>query len=171
MNNTPHEMLVPGLAVAPQAIGTTPVVGAAIVRPWELGRFLSFLAIGGALVASDALTVTVKARRKGTTTYDAIKESDGSTDLAFTVAKLSDTGEVENGAVLGTIDLNRLAMPSEDYEYDAIVLNAVNANDTSPGIVGFGYFITGLYSQPAKTSAGALVTDDLLLKQLPYDFA
>jgi len=167
-SNTPHEMLIPGLGLAPQAIGTSAVQGPAIVRPWEKGRYLAFLAIGGALVAADALTVSVKARRKGTSTYDALTESDGTTALTFTVSKFSDTGAVENGAVIGTIDLSKLSMPSSSYEYDAVRVEAVNANNTSPGIIGLGYAILGLFTEPAVDLSGVAVSDDLLLKQLPY---
>jgi hypothetical protein len=184
MEMTPNESMVPGLAIAPQAIGTTDVDGVAIVRPWEIGRYITFMAIGGALVGADALTVKVQARRAGTSTWDDVQDSTGAADLAFTVSKLSDGGAVENGVVIGSLDLERLTngntgntavnlpkVSGTAYDYDAIRLTAVNANNSSPGIVGFGYLITHIRDTPAKDAAGALVTDDLLLDQLPHTLA
>lgn len=180
MNGTPHENMTTGLSIAPQAIGTTPVNGNAIVRPEELGKFISFLAIGGALVAADALTVKVQARRVGTSTWDDMQDSTGAADLTFTVATMSDAGALESGEVLGTIDISRVKsgaghnlppVSSVQYEYDAYRLSAVNANNTTPGIVGFAHIITGLHELPAKTAAGVLQDDDLLLKQLPHVLA
>lgn len=173
----PHQSMVPGLAVAPQAIGTSAVSGAAIVRPWEKGRFLSFIGIGGALVATDALTVKVQARRVGTTTWDDVQDDTGESDLAFTVADLSDGAALENGYVLGTIDLSRLTSgvgknlpPVSDtqYEYDALRLNAVNANNSTPGIVGFAFVLTDLFTYPATDLDGDAIKEDLFFKQTPH---
>lgn len=167
---TIHEAIVPGLAIAPQAIGTTPVTGTTISLPWEQARKLTFFGIGGALVAADALTVKVQARRKGTSTWDDVQDNTGAADLTFTVSKLSDTGAIENGAVIGTVDLGRLRtgtggnlppVSSVQYEYDALRLNAVNANNTTPGIVGFGYMLWDLFQKPSTT------VDDLLFSQTP----
>lgn len=170
MKHTPNEHMVPGLAIAPQAIGTTAVDGVAIVRPWEVGRTISFLAIAGALAAADALTVVVQARRVGTSTWDGALCADGVTALGFTVSKLSDGGAVENGVVMGSLDLSRFKAPGE-FTYDAIRLRAVNANNSSPGIIGFAYVIADGYTNPIKDLSGALVQDDLILKQLPHTLA
>lgn len=163
----PRSNIQPALLIAPQAIGTTPVLGNVIVRPWETGKNFMVMAIGGALVAADALTVTVKARRLGTTTFDTVFENDGVTALGLTVANMSDGGAVENGVVFGNIDVTRLKSGTNlnsAYEYDALRFDAVNANNTTPGIVGFVGAITDLYEQDEASSAD----DDLYFKQTPH---
>lgn len=165
MQHNPHEALVPGIALVPQNINTTPVVGATILRPWELGRYITFIAIAAAFAASDSITINVEARRKGTSTWDDVTESDGSTALAFDAE--ADGGDLENGHVFGTLDLERFEKPNAAYEYDAIRIAAVNGNAANV-IVGACYFISKLYTYPAKDASGNLLTDGLLIKQLPF---
>lgn len=172
MNRGPvSELQVPLYLLAPQAVGTTPVNGTAIVRPWERGRLLTVTAFCGALVAADALTTTFQVRRLGTSTWDTVKENDGTTNLGFTVAKLSDTGAAETGVIFGSIDLSRLKAGTNlnsAYEYDALRLSVVNANNTTPGICAFVGHLSDLYSYPAKDLSGNDVSDDLYFKQLPH---
>ncbi|PHR91974.1 MAG: hypothetical protein COA69_09420 [Robiginitomaculum sp.] len=165
--NNPRSNLIPHLLLAPQAVGTSTVTGVEIIRPWESGRNLICMVIGGTLAAADAIAVTVMARRKGTTTWDNVKEDNGTTSLAFTVAKLSDGGAVENGIVFGNINLARLKSGTNldaAYEYDALRFDAVNANNSSPGIIGLAGAITDLYEMDEESSA----EDDLYFKQTPH---
>lgn len=169
-----HEAVVPGLAIAPQVVQASDVDGNAIVNPWQTGRKLTFVAIAGALGASDAYTTKVQARRKGTTTWDDVQDETGAADLTFTASKFVDGGEVENGAVIGTVDLGRLKtgtggnlppVSGTQYEYDALRLTTVNADAASTAVIGFSYFITDLFTLPATTS------DELLFSQIPQDLA
>lgn len=170
MRNNPHQHWIPGLSIAPQAIGTTAANGTALVRPWEKARLLSFIMIGGALGAADAYTAVVQARRQGTSTWDDVKEADGTTNLQFTASKTSDTGALENGYVFGTVDLSRLRSGvnlNSAYEYDAIRISVTNANNTTPGVVGVAHVLSDLYAYASTDLSGNAIDDDLLFKQLP----
>jgi hypothetical protein len=156
--------MVWGLALKPQNINNSAINGESIVRPWEKGRRLILCLIGAAMTTNDALTVTVQMRRKGTSTWDAAKKADGSTDLTFTVAKTSDTGVLENGMLHGELDLSRLQRPSSSYEYDAVRISAVNAAAQNV-IVGAVYAIGDLIAEPDSTNEAL---EDLLAKQIDF---
>jgi hypothetical protein len=171
ISRTFHESVIPGVALAPVAVGTAGALGLAIVNPWREGRLLNIFLMAGVLHASDVFTVTVQARRIGTSTWDPVKINGGVGNLTFTVAETSKGGDVEGGVLLGTINLARLKsgaagnlppVSSVQYEYDALRLAFANSNNTSPGVIGACYIISDLFSVPSET------TDDLFFKQLPY---
>jgi hypothetical protein len=160
--STVHQNTYFGVALIPQAVGTSAVSGTTIVRPWEKGRNLTFLLQGGVFGADDEYTVKVYARRIGTTTWDQVEESDETTGLAFTATDMVDGEELENGILMGTMDVSRFVGPDSAYIYDALKLLAVNTDNTTPGIIGASYVISDLYNNNETQ------TDDLLYKQLPY---
>jgi hypothetical protein len=171
MKNVPIELCEAGLALIPQNINTTRILGETIEAPWKKGRFLSFQVIGGAFAAADTITVRVEGRiagtyNHGTTTtpspylWEAVQDKDGN-DLAFD--DQDDTDALENGHLFGTIDLNRLSIIAQDDEsqYDALRLTAINDNAANV-VVGATYRITDLFENPGSQS---YEDDQLLSKQ------
>jgi hypothetical protein len=130
-----HENSVGGLAFKPQVVDDTAVDGETIEAPWKIGRQIVFDVIAAAMASTDDITVTVEARRVGTTTWDEIKQRGSSTSLSFT----SGDGEtLENGHIRAALDLSRLREGADgnlpevsgtQYSYDAIRLSIVNAVD------------------------------------------
>lgn len=161
----PTADIIPVFAFTPQAVGTAAVKGATIVAPWIHGRKLTFLWSSAAMGASDAYTITYEARRKGTSTWDTIKEYDGVANLGPVSTALVDGGAIEGGTIMSTIDLERLSSRASGanlgttYEYDAIRASAVNANNSSPPIVSASAFVWDLYESPAIDFAGNPVVD------------
>ena len=172
MKNLPNEQVEAGLALKPQDINTTKILGETIETPWKKGRFLLFDIIGAAFAASDSITVTVQGRISGssgeatsTSTLepyiweDILDKDDNS--LAFDAE--ADAGDLENGHITGTVDLNRLSLTSQNgfREYDALRIVAINGNAANV-TVGASYRITDLYEVPGT------LTDGLLSKQSKF---
>lgn len=161
-NHNICETAIAGLALKPQNVADTAIKGEAIVKPWEKGRRILFTIIGAAMAANDSITAGIEIRRVGTSTWDTVKESDGTTALAFDAAADGD-GTLENGAIVGELNLERLKFPSATYEYDAIRLSLINAVAQNV-ICGATYIIANLLNYPNTTAAAA---EQLLDKQLP----
>lgn len=153
-NNFFHAVLA-GVALVPQSVNNAAVNGVEIKEPWKKGRQISFLFLGGAFGASVTATCKVQGlKRSDGTTWEALKESDGSTDLAFTASKLSDTAQAENGSILGTLDMSRI--DGDTYKSIRVVYD----NDVAQAaLVAIGYIISDLYTHPSGTA------DDLFSKQ------
>lgn len=155
------EQLKPGRVLAPTAVGTSVVNGDAIVEPWKTGRRLLILLTATALGASDSITFTLQRRRVGTSTWDVVKQYDNSTTLAVVDA---DAGKLDtNGEMMLEVNLERLRTEKsegETYDYDAIRLSAVNANNSSPPTVAGVYVIGEAYKRPVAED-----DDGFLLKQ------
>lgn len=152
--NNFHHANEPGLALAPQSVTNTTVNGAEIKEPWTRGRQISFILLGGAFAATvDGALVIQGLRRDDGSTWEALKEYDGSTDLAFTETLLDDGGGAENAAVLGTVPLS---------DVDAETYKSMRVSFTESGnaaaLIGVAYVISDLYRRPS----GA--TDDLFAK-------
>jgi len=169
MKNRPNEQMEAGLALKPQDINTTKILGEAIEAPWKKGRFLLFDIIAAAFAASDVITVTVQGRISGsyltstsTSTlepyiWEDVLDKDGNS-LIFTAE--ADGGTLEDGSITGSIDLNRLSLIAQDgtSKYDALRIVAINANAANV-VVGGHYRITDLYEVPGT------ITDGLISKQ------
>ena len=122
-------------AFASQAVNNSAVKGATIATPWRIGRRGLFVLSYGAMTTNDSVTVSLEKRRQGTSTWDPIKQYDGTTNMAFAAA--ADTSSFDQGIQLGELDFSQLHVASDDplnplvssvrYEYDAIRLSAINA--------------------------------------------
>lgn len=152
-NNFFHHAKV-GSALLSQSIAAAGTAnGVTILEPWRIGRQLSFLLTAGAMGASSSLTCTVQGlRRDDGTTWEAVKESDGTTNLAFTPTDLDDAGALETqGYLLGTMDLNHF--DGETYKAVRIVI----VNDGTPAVVmGASYIISDLYKMSDAEGAADL---------------
>lgn len=159
-----HETLIWGRALVPGAVDDSPVVaGDAIVRPWRLGRSITFVILSGDMAASDALTIPVQRRRVGTSTWDAFVENDNTTALVFTAAKIADGGQLDGAYIAGEINLETAILSIDggaDYDYDAIRITAVNGVAQTVNLAA-AYCIGRLYSHPSSDADN----DDLYLKQ------
>lgn len=168
MKNRPNELAEAGLALVPQVVNTTEILGETIEAPWKKGRFLLFDVIGAAFAASDSITVTVQGRiagtyNHGTTTtpspylWEDVLDKDAAS-LAFDAE--ADAGDLENGHITGSLDLNRLSITAQDgvSEYDALRITAINGN-AADVIIGASYRISDLYEVPGT------ITDGLISKQ------
>lgn len=95
-------------------------------------------------------------KRSDGTTWEALTESDGTTALVFTAAKLADAGALEGSVVLGTIPLQEL----DGTTYKAIRI-VYTESGSAAQLVSAVYVISDVYSQ--KTSQA----DDLFSKVRP----
>lgn len=114
-----HHNNLAGVAIVPRthtdttpiAINGTGIAAALGFEPWRIADQLTFLAIGGTVDASltTAPHVYVQGlKRSDGTTWETVKQKDGTTDLEFTAALLLDAavGGLENSRILGVIDLS-----------------------------------------------------------------
>lgn len=145
-----------GRALAPQGLvdaGTAN--GDQIDYPWRIGRQITFIAIGGALVAGvTASTWTVQGLLASDgTTWEALKDASNN-NLVFTAAKMKDAGELDGGAVIGTI-------PFTDINLDAYKAIRLTVTDAGTGThnIGAAYVISDLLTFPNTSK-----TDDLWSK-------
>lgn len=146
-----------GTALVPQSIASAATVtGPAITEPWNRGRQLSFILLGGAFGATTSLAITVQGlRRDDGTTWEALKQSDGTTNLTFTEANLDDGDAIENGYVLGTVDLADV----DSATYEAMRLSVTeNGGGANTVLLAAAYSISDLYKRPSGE------TDDLFSK-------
>ena len=155
-NNFHHANSV-GLALASQSVSNTTVNGETISEPWRTGRRISFLAVGGAFAASASGRLKVQGlQRADGSTWENLKESDGTTDLEFTAASLDDGGAGENAVLLGTLPMAKL---------DATTYKAIRVTFQSEGaqamLMGVAYVISELYERASGQS------DDLFSKIMP----
>ncbi len=157
MKNNLHHMTKVVNVLPPQSISNTTVNGAALVRPWETFCQLAFLLLGGAFAASSSGLCVIQGQRKDDDNWEALKESDGVTDLQFTATALDDAGSAEDGALLGTLDLNRV--DATTYKAIRPSFTAENANAQLVGIAA-------LLFDPLTWPTGQ--DDDLFFKQTPY---
>lgn len=143
-----------GTALQPQSVSNTTVAGETIVEPWRIGRQITFILLGGAFASSANGACTVQGlRRDDGTTWEALKESDGTTDLEFTATALDDGGALEGDRLLGTIDMGDI----DGETYEAIRLS-FEEDATAAMLVGAAYVISDLYARPSGD------TDDLFSK-------
>lgn len=156
------ETTIGGRALAPGNISNADVNGDAIVRPWLGARRIFFILIAAAMAAGDIITVRVQARRVNTSTWDNLKQSDGTTDLAFDAQ--ADGGELEDGFITGELNLQRLIFPDSAFEYDAIRVVGINA--VAQNVVVGGTFSLGWLFRHGKSLASRGNTEQLLDKQI-----
>ena len=152
-----HKVKV-GLAVETQSVGqSATATGVTIDTPWIHGRQLSFLLVGGDHGAAATATCKVQARQISDAQWVTLKEADGTTDLGFTAANLADTAALEDGTLLGTIDMGFL----NGDVYDAVRLLYVRGAEAVSALVGAAYIISDLYGHASGT------VDDLFPKTQP----
>lgn len=150
--------------MVPQSVtGTTTVAGKTITEPWQRGRQIKFLPLIGAI--SGALTtprlIIQGLKRSDGTTWEALKQKDGTTDLEFTVAKLANagTGEVD-GYLFGSIDFTQMKV-GETYGAIRTFFSVTAGSETI--LIGCGFEIFDLYAQ-----MNDVVVDDLQTKANGY---
>ena len=143
----------PFVAIPPNDCNNETVAGNTISEPWNKGRQLAFLVALGAVAAGAVLSITVQGlRRDDGATWEALKESDGVTDLKWTAAELGDADDGKGG--VGTLDLTRI----DGETYKAIRLSVTNAAAFS-ALVSASYVIFDLLRHPSDT------VDQLFTKQ------
>jgi len=153
--NNFHHANKSGLALAPQSVNNATVTGPAIEEPWRSGNQLSFILLGGAFASGVDGAMTVQGlRRDDGTTWEALKESDGTTDLAFTATLLDDAGGLEGGSVVGTLPFD-----SGGYEetYKSVRLSYTESGSAA-ALIGAAYVISDLRGKVSGQS------DDLFSK-------
>jgi hypothetical protein len=140
-----HHANVVGLALATQSLSAATGTGATISEPWRIGRQISFIAVGGAFAASASgrLRVFGLSRSDGTT-WVALKENDGTTNLEFLPTLYDDAGLGEGAALLGTIPLS---------DVDGTTYEAIRVTFESEGaqamLIGIAYVISDLHEYPS----------------------
>lgn len=151
---THHENVKTGVALVPQNINNSAVNGADIKEPWKSGRNLALHLIAAAMAATDVLTITIQGKKRSDGVYEAVQDRNA-VDLIFTVSKTSDGGALENGVLLGTIDLERV----DGNKYSDLRISAINAVAVNV-LLACIYEISDVYSRPTGQ------VDDLLEKQV-----
>jgi hypothetical protein len=153
-NNFQHKVLA-GVALVPQSVGQATVNGATISEPWKKAKQISFILIGGVFGTAVAATCKVQGlRRSDGTTWDNLKQWDTTTDLGFTASKLADAAELENGYLLGTLDLTQL----DGVTYKALRLQYIQATGSVTALMGAAFVLSDLYVEPGGQA------DDLFSK-------
>jgi hypothetical protein len=143
-NNFHHANLL-GIALPAQSVNNTTVNGSAIKEPWRTGRQITFIWVGGAFAASSTGRLRIQGlKRSDGTTWETLKEFNGSTDLEFTPTDFDDTKAAENGVLIGTIDLG--FVDGEKYKHLRVTLQAEDANAILGGVA---YCISDLYQKPS----------------------
>lgn len=151
-----------GLALVAQALAGSAVQGATISNPAKVGRFLTFILQGAAVDAgvTDAV-IGIEGRRiiDGVTEQDwqDVKAKDGVTDLVFTAASFANTAAIENGVVIGTIDVSK-------YNYTDFRLDFRSRGGSGNLNMGASYVITGLHKVPIIADGSFRKADDLYYK-------
>ncbi len=110
-----------GVAIPAQSLTSAAATDmVAVSEPWRIGRQITFILVGGAIASSGQLAVAVQGLlRADGTTWEALKQKDGTTALVFPAAKLGDTDEIEKGLLMGTLPLSRI--DNETYKAIRIV--------------------------------------------------
>ena len=118
--------------------------------------YVTFVVIADSIATGAVLAITVQGQRRDTGAWEALKEADGTTNLAFTPAKLADTGELETNKVLaGSVEVGRI---SKAYK-------AVRISATESGAAAVDIAAAWHASDLTLSEGGA--ADDLLEKQRP----
>lgn len=140
--NNYHEKVESGVALVPQTIATgNSANGATISEPWKKGRQLALQVLVGATAANTTGTLTVQGlRRSDGTTWEALKQNDGTTDLTFPAALFTDGGgsSIENGEALGTVYLDRVK--SDVYKAVRVVATCAGSGGSLAIAVGYAIF-------------------------------
>lgn len=146
-----------GLALAAQSIAAAATVnGADITEPQRKGRQITFILTGGAIAANGSLQVLIKGKKRSDGTYVTLKKKDGTTDLEFTATLMDDATQLENGVIIGTLDMGDV-----DWEtYGGLRLTAIENGGSGGGAVllAASYVISDLFTEPSG------MTDDIFAK-------
>jgi hypothetical protein len=144
--NNFHLANIVGVALSVQGANNETINGDAIVRPWEQGRQITFLWAGGPFAASSSGRLQFQYQDASDDSWNALTESDGTTQLEFTATDFDDTGAAEDGVLIGTIPL----------EYVPAAAKALRVNLISEGAQlingGVAYIISDLHKHPAATA-------------------
>jgi hypothetical protein len=140
----PFHSAIHGLALQPQSVTSAVVNGETILEPWKKGRWLTFIFIGGAWAATVNGSLEVHGlKRSDGTTWEALKEADGTTTLEFDPTLLDDAGVGEAGHFIGSLDLTHI----DGSTYKAVRL-VYEEDGAAAALVGAAYYISDLYTQP-----------------------
>lgn len=152
--NNFHHHTITGVSIPPQTVTDAAVAGNAIPEPWKYCRQVAFLLLGGAQAATVAATCVFQAQQISDDAWVTLKEHDGTTDLEITAALLGDTAQIENGRILGTLDVSKI--DSETYK-------AVRCLYTETGVAAALIAVAHIaYELISKVSGES---DDLFAKQ------
>lgn len=155
--NNFFQKVVVGLALVPLARGSGVAgTGATISEPWKIGRQISFLLIGGAQGTAATATCVVQIQKRSDSSWESMLDEAGNA-LTFTASKLADTAEIENGTILGTIDLSKVSATTHNAMRILYTRGAQAVNTD----FGAAYIISDLYKTPSSQ------TDDLFSKTIP----
>lgn len=156
-NNFFHTVLT-GVALVPQSVGQATVNGVEIEEPWTKGRQISFFLLGGVFGAAASGRARIQGLlRSDGTTWQAINESDGTTPLEFTVTLLDDATQIENGSILGTLDLGMI----DGDTHKSLRLTFEQETAAVTALIACGYIIFDTYKHPSGQ------VDDLFNKVRP----
>lgn len=152
--NNFHHHTVTGVSIPPQTVSNATVNGNAIVEPWKYCRQVAFLLLGGVMAATVAATAKFQGQKISDDAWENLKEHDGTTDLAITAALLADTAQIENGRILGTLDVSKI--DSETYKAVRIVYTETA---TAAALIAIAHIAFELIAKVSGES------DDLFAKQ------
>jgi len=152
LRNFHHEVIC-GLAFAAQSKAATGTSnGSTISEPWRKGRQISFVCVGGAFATNASLEIKVQGlKRSDGTTWEDIADGDGVNDLQITASLLDDgdTGGLENGVLIGSLDLT--AMDSTTYKAIRLAVSENGGSGGGAALLGIAYLIYDLYEHPSGT--------------------
>ena len=144
ISNNFYENAIISNALNAQTVNAATVDGPAIVEPWRTGRQLAVILVGGTLAAGSSGRFKASVRKRSDATWVALLDKNA-TQIEFPVLKLDDAGALENGALVGTLDL--------DY-VDSDTYNAIRFSYTSEGAqnqtVAAAYVLYDLYARPGS---------------------
>lgn len=106
-------------AIVPQTVNAAGTAnGATILEPWQYGRSIAFILQAGSLNSVTVFGVKVQRRlRSDGSTWSDVPNVDGN-DLEFPAAQTIDGTALENGAIVGSMPLDRF----DGVTYDALRL-------------------------------------------------
>lgn len=147
-----------GIAMPAQSVTSAAVNGNAINTPWEKGRVLAFLWVGGAIAASGAGVLKLQVQKRSDASWTDLLDSAGGVVKVSPNANFADAGAAENGLLLGTVRLENI--DSTLYKAIRTVFTESGAGAINGGIA---YLIFNQYDVPPSTP----ITDTLAAVELP----
>lgn len=135
MNNTPHENMSWGQALAPVALvaAASAVNGPRIIAPAKLGLHLSFLLTAAGMTGVTGFNAEVQGSNDSGTTWTTLLANDGVTKLAFTGARTIAGSPLDGGTLMGTIIPGRSKYV--DFRLGNITVTGANASVSSMFII------------------------------------
>lgn len=105
--NNFFEAVILEKCIQPKSCVSETVNGATILEPWRKGRQISFIAQGGVFAANANGQLKLQGQKRSDGSYANLLDKDGNV-LEFDPTILDDTGALEAGVALGTIDFSKI---------------------------------------------------------------